>query len=362
VRVAEPHRHVAQQVDRGPAQEGEPGDVVEGLVEVGQGPLQPEGDEDDPGDHREVQIRVGVPGQRVALPAFGRLGQPTLGHQRDDVEVGPPEGGGQPDPEHRGDDDAGGEVGLRGDAERDDGLAEGEDDHQVVALGEVGRDQGPPVHAHHGRLTEVEHDRQHPDRFLPTTVEERGAEQQADGYRRAEGEPGYRVAHRRVAAAGEHVEQDVAAPHDGIGQREGDGPVAEGLGDAEGDDEQAGHRREHGQANRPLLGVDHAGQPRVADPGPPEHSQGEHPPPDARPGRLRRHQRRALREPEDEHEVEEQLQRLDRLLLARLRPDPAQPVPVTSWRRHPSIVAAAVTSGTRVAAATPRLSRRPHRC
>ena len=57
----------------------------------------------------------------------------------------------------------------------------------------------------------------------------------------------------------------------------------------------------------------------------------EHAPADAGPGRLVVHERGALREPEDEDEVEEQLERLDRLLLAQLG---RQPGSVGSSERH----------------------------
>ena len=43
-----------------------------------------------PGDHREVEVAVGVARERRLLPGW-RLGQPALGDERDDVEVGPPE-------------------------------------------------------------------------------------------------------------------------------------------------------------------------------------------------------------------------------------------------------------------------------
>ncbi len=65
-----------------------------------------------------------------------------------------------------------------------------------------------------------------------------------------------------------------------------------------------------------LLRVDHAREPGVADPGPPQHAEHEQALGDALPGRVVGHQLRALREGEHEDEVEEQLERRDRLLLA----------------------------------------------
>ena len=61
----------------------------------------------------------------------------------------------------------------------------------------------------------------------------------------------------------------------------------------------------------PLLGVDDARQPRVADPRPPQHAEHEQPLREPLPGRLVGHQRRALGQREHEDEVEEQLERRD---------------------------------------------------
>jgi hypothetical protein len=53
-------------------------------------------------------------------------------------EVVPPQSHGQPDGEHRGGEDFGVEmVSARAGSDRDDGLAQGQDDDQLVALAEV---------------------------------------------------------------------------------------------------------------------------------------------------------------------------------------------------------------------------------
>ena len=46
------------------------------VVDVGERRLQPERDEDDAGDHREVEVRVGVARQLVLLPAGVALREP----------------------------------------------------------------------------------------------------------------------------------------------------------------------------------------------------------------------------------------------------------------------------------------------
>ncbi len=147
------------------------------------------------------------------------------------------------------------------------------------------------------------------------------ATQQRDGERGAAGEPEHRVAQGVVVGAGEHEEADVGDAEDAEGEGEGQRQVAEGLRHAERGDQQRRHRAEDDQPHGALLGVDHAGQPGVADPGPPEHAEHQQPLAQPRPGRVVGHQRRALGDREDEDEVEEELQRRDPLALA---PDGAQ--------------------------------------
>jgi hypothetical protein len=109
----------------------------------------------------------------------------------------------------------------------------------------------------------------------------------------------------------------VREPHDRIGAGEDQAGVAERLGHAQPDDEQRRHRDEDHDPDGVLLGVHDARQPRVADPRPPQHTEHEQPLRQPLPRRLVGHQRRALRQREHEHEVEEQLQRADRVPLAR---------------------------------------------
>jgi hypothetical protein len=101
-----------------------------------------------------------------------------------------------------------------------------------------------------------------------------------------------------------------------VGHREGERLLIEGLGDAESSDEQSRHRREHDDPYGALLGIDHARQPRIAHPRPPQHGEHEHPPGNSFPARLGGHQRCALCEREHEDEVEVELERFDGLALA----------------------------------------------
>ncbi len=216
------------------------------------------------------------------------------------------------------------------DADRDDRLAERDDHDQAVALGEVRGDEFPALGAEEVGAAHVEQQRQRPERPLGEAVEERGERQQRDRDRGAGGEAEHRVAQPVVVRAGEHEEGDMGAADDAVDQREGERQAAERLRHAERDQQQRRHRAEDHQAHRALLGVDHAGQPGVADPRPPEDAEHQQALGQPLPGRVVGHQRRALGDREDEDEVEEELQRRHPLAFAQRG---AQPRAV--FLRHP---------------------------
>ena len=152
--------------------------------------------------------------------------------------------------------------------------------------------------------------------------------------------PTHRPPQPGIVPAGDQVERDVGGPDDAVGDGEGEGPVVEGLRHAQAHDQQPGHRPEDHQPDGALLRVDHARQPRVADPGPPQHGQHEQPTAQAVPVGVGDHQRRALGEAEDEDEVEEELEWLDRFLDPWLSVDP-RPVlrRLAATGRHRSLLA-----------------------
>ena len=98
--------------------------------------LVADGGDDDPGDHRDMEVGVGVAGQSPAV--VGRV-EPDLGNTGDVVEVQPPErgrreerdGNGRPPRERRCRD-------LTPSARDDDRLAERDDHEELEALGEMG--------------------------------------------------------------------------------------------------------------------------------------------------------------------------------------------------------------------------------
>ena len=109
--------------------------------------LQAECEQHDARDHRQVEIAVVVACESRTRRA-ARLRKLTLRADGVDVEVRPPERGDYDDAEDGGRDDAGRERNARGaDADRDDRLAEGDDDDEAEALGEVRRRDAPALAA-----------------------------------------------------------------------------------------------------------------------------------------------------------------------------------------------------------------------
>src|SRR6201999_2223607 len=92
----------AEQIDRRTAEQGEGLDVGEVFVGMADYRFQTVGGEDDAGDQQQVDVGVGIAGEGVLDAAFRRFGQAFGRDQGDQVEVDPPEPGGDPDPEHGG--------------------------------------------------------------------------------------------------------------------------------------------------------------------------------------------------------------------------------------------------------------------
>ena len=153
----------------------------------------------------------------------------------------------------------------------------------------------------------------------------RGGDQDAARDRGRDPEAARRLAKVRVVVARDPEQGDVGGPDDRVGDREDERRVVEGAGHADRRDQEPRHRGEDDEAHRALLGVDDAGEPRVADPRPPQDREHEEALRDALPGRLVSHQLRALRDREDEDEVEEELERRHRLALPERRAHPARP-------------------------------------
>src|SRR4051794_12324644 len=100
-------------------------------------------------------------------------------------------------------------------------------------------------------------------------------------------------------------------------------------------DQEARHRGENREAHRALLGIYHAGQPRVSDPGPPQNAEDQDPLRQAGPGGMRGHQSGALGDRQHEDEVEEQLEGRDALALPAHRREPRGARSRRRWHQRP---------------------------
>ena len=109
-------------------------------------------------------------------------------------------------------------------------------------------------------------------------------------------------------------EHDVQDTDGEVGQAEEHRVAVEGVRNGERRHEHGAHGGEDGESRRALVGVDLVGEPGVGAPRPPERRQDQHALADARPRRVVRHEAGDLREREDEDEVEEKLERRDRML------------------------------------------------
>ena len=314
--VAVAEGDVSEQVEGGAAEQGERGHGLERLADVAQGLLHPQGHQHDARHHHEVQVGVGVAGHLVLDAPDLRLLQTPGGDQGDDVEVDPPLRGGQADPERRRRGDPGVDPDLGADPDGDDRLPERDQDDQPVALGEVPGLELPALRAEEVGPCDVEHERQRPDRRPPPPLEEGAGDQQAHPERGAHRQSIDRPAKARVIAARESEHPDLPEADGAVGDRELEREVPECRRHADRDDQQGDHRAEDHHPHLHVLRVDDAGQPRVADPRPPQQRQDQQPLADALPGGVVGHQLRALRDREHEDEVEEQLQRADALALA----------------------------------------------
>ena len=179
VDVAPAERDVGEQVERCAAEQRDRRDQLERVLDVLERLLHAERDQHDPGDHREVQERVGVARDPVLLAARLRrcraVARPRARRRRSRATTSR-----RPRrPERGGGDDAGVDACPGADADRDDRLAERDDDDQPVALGEVAWHQLPALRAEQHRPAHVERERERPQRALRRPVGERRARRAA---------------------------------------------------------------------------------------------------------------------------------------------------------------------------------------
>jgi hypothetical protein len=117
-----------------------------------------------------------------------------------------------------------------------------------------------------------------------------------------------------VAARPERVQREPHEVHDQERDPEDDTVTAEGVGDGQRGDEHRRHGNQHRSPDHTPAGINGVGQPGVGSPRPPERGEDQETVSEPTPGRVIRQDGRDLREPEDEDEVEEELERSDPLL------------------------------------------------
>ena len=127
-------------------------------------------------------------------------------------------------------------------------------------------------------------ERERPERALRGAVQERRPDEQPDPDRGADRQPDHRTTQPGVVAAREHEQADVRDPDDAVGERRTSSARSPKASGTHSDDqEQRRHRDEDHDPHRALLRIDDAGQPRVADPRPPQHPEHKQRPARARP-------------------------------------------------------------------------------
>ena len=306
-----------QQVRRGAGGDAPGGPGREVLLRMRDRSLQTRSGQDDAGHQDEDAEGVGV--ERFAgLALLRHRGERLRSRLVVAVEVEPPEGGGQGQPEQRRDDrDRLVQPSLGADSEVHYRFAQGDDHDQPVALGEVRRSElEAGLRTAQGGGNEDAEGRTPEDEIgWARGPSGRQDQQSASEVERQDGpdRPG------RPAGLGHREHPGVDQDQRQIGDAEDDAVAAEGLGHRDRGDQQGGHPGQHQESPEGGRGRDVVGEPGEAVVHPPEHDQDEPGLDDVgRPGRLPEH-RGELGQREDEDQVEEQLQRRDTAALVEQR-------------------------------------------
>ena len=138
-------------------------------------------EEDDSRDHHEVEVAVRVAGEgRLLGPR--RPPELLLDHDRDPVEVRPPERGRDGHPEDcRRDHTRRERNPRRSDSEGDDRLADGDDHDQAVPLGEVAGREAPSLPTAHDHAEVVDRERGDPQSDLDLVILDEACGDDEDG-------------------------------------------------------------------------------------------------------------------------------------------------------------------------------------
>jgi hypothetical protein len=144
-------------------------------------------------------------------------------------------------------------------------------------------------------------------------VDESRGEDQCRARERRRRDPQNRPQEVRVAPCCERVQREVHDVHDQERDSEDDTVTAERVGDGERGDEHRRHSNQHRPPDRAHTGIDGVGQPGIGRPRPPKRGEDQQTMGEPAPGRVVPQHRRDLRETEHEDQIEEQLERRNRV-------------------------------------------------
>ena len=244
--------------------------------------FSPSAHEHDARDEHEVDVRVGVPGELVLLLAHRSRREPALRGDRGDVEVEPPERPLRRRSRARRASTTPGPMSVPAPTP----IATIDSPSAMITIRPcrsakwrgASRQPSEPKRKGPAKSSTIASSQSRPWATPSTNV---AREQDADGDRAADAQPCDRPSEVGIVAVGDPEERDLAGADDRVGADEEQGLRVERLRHGERRHEQPGHRAEHHEPDDPLLGIDDARQPRVADPGPPEHGEHEQPTRDA---------------------------------------------------------------------------------
>ena len=209
---------------------------------------------------------------------------------------------------------------ARADAERDDRLAERDDDHRAVALGEVARFDPPALDAPDDEPAVVDEQRGDPADCARCSVE-RAPNHEQRAPRATSSRPIAILLPARARIVPRARDRRVAAyvqrAYDEVGDAEDQPVAAERVRHRQRGDQHRRHRRQQDHTNQTLVGVSCVAQPRISRPREPEHGEDRQSLDESNPGRPLGYEAGHLGDRKHEHEVKEQLEWRHALLAAR---------------------------------------------
>ena len=294
----------------------------------------PERKEHDPGDHREMQIRVCVSRQGDALLASVVHQQP-LHPDREEIEIRQPERCRDQNSKHRRNDHLTSKPSAPGaQPDRNERLAEHDDHNQAVPLGEMREVDPPAAHANQDRPNKSHRDSRQPQHGPQSTRNERRDDDQRRAGEGGASRPQHSRQQIRLGPPCHRKQPDEHDLHDQKRQSEDEAMTAERFRDCERGDKQRRGCDKHHRQHDPVIRVDCVRQPGIARPCPPQNRHNEQPATEPTPRRIIHQQGRHLRKREHEHEVEEELGRRHPVVQLGVKLGHNPTLTRTRWRRE----------------------------